>query len=116
MADSQTPANPIEAFGPNEWIVDELYESYLVDRNSVDRAWWDFFATYRPDARHGNGSATAPAALGNGSPPAATTPTAAAAPSAPAAPVAPAPPAAAPVAPAPPAAATPVAPAPPAAA
>ena len=121
MADSQTPANPIEAFGPNEWIVDELYESYLVDRNSVDRAWWDFFATYRPDAGHGNGSATAPAALGNGSPPAATTPPAAAAPSAAAAPLTPppaaAPPvaaaAAAPVAPAPPAAATPVAPAPP---
>ncbi len=60
MADSQTPANPIEAFGPNEWLVDELYESYLKDRNSVDRAWWDFFATYQPGGSGSNG------ATGNG--------------------------------------------------
>src|SRR3954452_4663700 len=35
-------------FGPNEWLVDELYQQYLTDRNSVDRAWWDFFADYHP--------------------------------------------------------------------
>ncbi|MGV1010129.1 MAG: multifunctional oxoglutarate decarboxylase/oxoglutarate dehydrogenase thiamine pyrophosphate-binding subunit/dihydrolipoyllysine-residue succinyltransferase subunit, partial [Dermatophilaceae bacterium] len=36
------------SFGPNEWLVDELYEQFLNDRNSVDRAWWDFFADYKP--------------------------------------------------------------------
>jgi 2-oxoglutarate decarboxylase len=35
-------------FGPNEWLVDELYEQYLRDRDTVDPAWWDFFADYQP--------------------------------------------------------------------
>jgi len=35
-------------FGPNEWLVDELYERYLNDPGSVDKAWWSFFADYRP--------------------------------------------------------------------
>ncbi len=35
-------------FGPNEWLVDELYQRYLTDPGSVDRAWWNFFADYRP--------------------------------------------------------------------
>ncbi|GAA0322639.1 multifunctional oxoglutarate decarboxylase/oxoglutarate dehydrogenase thiamine pyrophosphate-binding subunit/dihydrolipoyllysine-residue succinyltransferase subunit [Kineococcus aurantiacus] len=35
-------------FGPNEWLVDELYEQYKTDRNSVDQAWWDFFEDYAP--------------------------------------------------------------------
>ena len=35
-------------FGPNEWLVDEIYQQYLQDPNSVDRAWWDFFADYQP--------------------------------------------------------------------
>jgi 2-oxoglutarate decarboxylase len=35
-------------FGPNEWLVDELYEQYLRDRENVDPAWWDFFADYQP--------------------------------------------------------------------
>ena len=62
MADP-TPANPMEAFGPNEWLVDELYESYLKDRNSVDRAWWDFFSTYKLEHPHGaGGNGTQPAA------------------------------------------------------
>ncbi|NAZ83201.1 hypothetical protein GTR02_15385, partial [Kineococcus sp. R8] len=38
----------LATFGPNEWLVDELYEQYLADRNSVDEAWWDFFADYSP--------------------------------------------------------------------
>lgn len=36
------------SFGPNEWLVDEIYQQYLQDPNSVDRAWWDFFADYKP--------------------------------------------------------------------
>ena len=41
---SKTPGG----FGPNEWLVDELYQQYLADKNSVDQAWWDFFKDYRP--------------------------------------------------------------------
>jgi len=38
------------AFGPNEWLVDELYHQYLQDRNSVDKAWWEFFGDFKPGA------------------------------------------------------------------
>ncbi|MCX4660144.1 multifunctional oxoglutarate decarboxylase/oxoglutarate dehydrogenase thiamine pyrophosphate-binding subunit/dihydrolipoyllysine-residue succinyltransferase subunit [Streptomyces uncialis] len=42
--------DPAAAFGANEWLVDEIYQQYLQDPNSVDRAWWDFFADYKPGA------------------------------------------------------------------
>jgi 2-oxoglutarate decarboxylase len=29
-----------EEFGANEWLVDEMYERYLVDKNTVDQSWW----------------------------------------------------------------------------
>ena len=47
---SDTPdlSSRLAAFGPNEWLVDEIYQQYLDDRNSVDPAWWDFFADYVP--------------------------------------------------------------------
>ncbi len=35
-------------FGPNEWLVDELHQQYLADKNSVDPAWWEFFAETQP--------------------------------------------------------------------
>jgi 2-oxoglutarate dehydrogenase E1 component len=41
--------NPLAGFGPNEWIVEEMYQRYLTDPSSVDSAWHDFFADYRPD-------------------------------------------------------------------
>uniref|UniRef100_UPI000AB08CF3 2-oxoglutarate dehydrogenase E1 subunit family protein n=1 Tax=Streptomyces sp. SBT349 TaxID=1580539 RepID=UPI000AB08CF3 len=51
-------------FGANEWLVDEIYQQYLQDPNSVDRAWWDFFADYKP----GSGGDAAAAGPGpNGS-------------------------------------------------
>jgi 2-oxoglutarate dehydrogenase E1 component len=62
-------------FGPNEWLVDELFEAYKKDRNSVDKAWWDFFKDYEPgEAALGRDAAVAakPAA-GNGAAPAPTT-------------------------------------------
>ncbi|MDQ1738070.1 MAG: multifunctional 2-oxoglutarate metabolism enzyme [Pseudonocardiales bacterium] len=35
-------------FGANEWLVEEMYERYLADPSTVDAAWHDFFADYRP--------------------------------------------------------------------
>ncbi|MHB8452344.1 MAG: multifunctional oxoglutarate decarboxylase/oxoglutarate dehydrogenase thiamine pyrophosphate-binding subunit/dihydrolipoyllysine-residue succinyltransferase subunit [Mycobacteriales bacterium] len=35
-------------FGMNEWLVYEKYQQYLADPTSVDPAWTDFFADYRP--------------------------------------------------------------------
>ncbi|MEY3278444.1 MAG: hypothetical protein RLZZ426_930, partial [Actinomycetota bacterium] len=35
-------------FGANQWLVDELYDKYRQDKNSVDPAWWDFFDDYTP--------------------------------------------------------------------
>ncbi|MFF2807556.1 multifunctional oxoglutarate decarboxylase/oxoglutarate dehydrogenase thiamine pyrophosphate-binding subunit/dihydrolipoyllysine-residue succinyltransferase subunit [Streptomyces sp. NPDC058000] len=84
--------NPAAAFGSNEWLVDEIYQQYLQDPNSVDRAWWDFFADYKP------GGATAPSQPTADAAPAAPAPSAPAPAAAPAA-QAPKPPAAAPVAP-----------------
>ena len=36
-------------FGANDWLVDELYQQYLADKESVDPAWWEFFKTYDPN-------------------------------------------------------------------
>ncbi|KFF99531.1 alpha-ketoglutarate decarboxylase [Streptomyces scabiei] len=95
----QAGKNPAAAFGPNEWLVDEIYQQYLQDPNSVDRAWWDFFADYKPGAA----AASAPASTAAAGAAATTTPAAPAAPAqaAPAAPAAPAPAAPKPVAAAP---------------
>ncbi|MBN9190302.1 MAG: multifunctional oxoglutarate decarboxylase/oxoglutarate dehydrogenase thiamine pyrophosphate-binding subunit/dihydrolipoyllysine-residue succinyltransferase subunit [Microbacterium sp.] len=35
-------------FGANEWLVDELYEQFTKDRNSVDKAWWPILESYHP--------------------------------------------------------------------
>ncbi|HEX7187317.1 MAG TPA: multifunctional oxoglutarate decarboxylase/oxoglutarate dehydrogenase thiamine pyrophosphate-binding subunit/dihydrolipoyllysine-residue succinyltransferase subunit, partial [Actinomycetes bacterium] len=45
---NQSAAPGLTGFGPNEWLVDELYQQYLEDKNSVDKAWWEFFEDYRP--------------------------------------------------------------------
>jgi multifunctional 2-oxoglutarate metabolism enzyme len=41
---SQT--GPLAGFGPNEWLVEELYQSWLEDPSTVDKAWSDFFDDY----------------------------------------------------------------------
>ncbi|RYV50160.1 multifunctional oxoglutarate decarboxylase/oxoglutarate dehydrogenase thiamine pyrophosphate-binding subunit/dihydrolipoyllysine-residue succinyltransferase subunit [Pengzhenrongella frigida] len=44
----KSEADSIRAeFGANEWLVDELYEQYIKDKNSVDPAWWEFFQDYK---------------------------------------------------------------------
>ncbi|MGW3802793.1 multifunctional oxoglutarate decarboxylase/oxoglutarate dehydrogenase thiamine pyrophosphate-binding subunit/dihydrolipoyllysine-residue succinyltransferase subunit [Streptomyces clavifer] len=117
-------SNPAAAFGPNEWLVDEIYQQYLQDPNSVDRAWWDFFADYKPGtsgtadkpvptdagAVTPAPAAAAPSTVNNSAPAQATAPAPAAAPVAAAPAKAAAPAQAAPAAPAK-AAAAPAAPA-----
>jgi len=48
VPDQPLTSDPQSVFGPNEWLVDELYEAYKKDRTSVDKAWWEFFKDYEP--------------------------------------------------------------------
>lgn len=73
--------SPAAGFGPNEWLVDEIYQQYLQDPNSVDRAWWDFFADYKPGTDTGS-SVAAPAAPAQAAPVTAAVPAPQAAPAA----------------------------------
>src|SRR2546421_6966824 len=41
MADQET------TFGPNAWLVDEMYDQYRADPSSVSESWRDFFADER---------------------------------------------------------------------
>ncbi|GAB3277332.1 multifunctional oxoglutarate decarboxylase/oxoglutarate dehydrogenase thiamine pyrophosphate-binding subunit/dihydrolipoyllysine-residue succinyltransferase subunit [Parasphingorhabdus pacifica] len=41
-------SSPASQFGPNEWLIEEMYEHYLQDPTSVDSAWHEFFADYKP--------------------------------------------------------------------
>ena len=38
----------VSGFGTNEWLVEEMYQQFLADPSSVDQAWHEFFADYRP--------------------------------------------------------------------
>jgi 2-oxoglutarate dehydrogenase E1 component len=58
VATEQPTTSDLSSFGANEWLVEDMYERYLADPSSVDAAWHDFFADYRPS---GNG-APSPAA------------------------------------------------------
>ncbi|MCF6743279.1 multifunctional oxoglutarate decarboxylase/oxoglutarate dehydrogenase thiamine pyrophosphate-binding subunit/dihydrolipoyllysine-residue succinyltransferase subunit [Blastococcus sp. KM273128] len=80
-------SSPVAGFGTNEWLVEEMYQQFLADPSSVDQAWHEFFADYRPGPPAGGDREHAPS--GN----AATEPARAAAAPAPAspAPAAPAP-------------------------
>ena len=50
-SESHTPQNHFGgSFGPNEWLVDEMYEKFLQDPQSVDPAWHEFFADYSKTA------------------------------------------------------------------
>src|SRR3954465_14556950 len=49
-------------FGANEWLVEDMYERFLADPDSVDAAWHDFFAHYRPPRQGAPHGAKPPAA------------------------------------------------------
>ncbi len=74
MAEQSPSSDPLTAFGPNEWLVDELFEQYTRDKNSVDKAWWSFFEDYVPgESQHASSRSTGNGS-GNGAPPAAPAP------------------------------------------
>jgi multifunctional 2-oxoglutarate metabolism enzyme len=52
------------SFGPNAWLVDEMYEQYRQDPKSVSESWQEFFADYTSPA-----GATAPTTNGSVEPP-----------------------------------------------
>ncbi|WP_309131636.1 multifunctional oxoglutarate decarboxylase/oxoglutarate dehydrogenase thiamine pyrophosphate-binding subunit/dihydrolipoyllysine-residue succinyltransferase subunit [Brevibacterium sp.] len=57
-----TPNRTIDDFGSNEWLVEELYEQYKSDKNSVDESWWPFFDKYEKnggETGRDNGTAAA---------------------------------------------------------
>jgi 2-oxoglutarate dehydrogenase E1 component len=47
-------------FGPNEWLVEDMYEQYRRDPSSVSESWQEFFADYR----QGDGAAAVAEAAG----------------------------------------------------
>ncbi|MFF2488352.1 multifunctional oxoglutarate decarboxylase/oxoglutarate dehydrogenase thiamine pyrophosphate-binding subunit/dihydrolipoyllysine-residue succinyltransferase subunit [Microbacterium sp. NPDC058062] len=62
-------------FGANEWLVEELYEQFKIDRNSVDKAWWPVLEAYHPvDGAAPTQAAAAAAAPAEAAPPAAAPP------------------------------------------
>src|SRR5579862_3537286 len=72
MADAGAPGRasdgPVRrdagSFGPNAWLVDDMYDRYLVDPNSVSESWRDFFSDFRPSG------AAAPTSVAVAAPPA----------------------------------------------
>lgn len=49
-------------FGANEWLVDELYEQFKVDKHSVDKAWWPILEAYHPVVDGSQAAAPPPSA------------------------------------------------------
>ncbi len=44
----QRGASGAGAFGPNAWLVEDMYDRFLADPTSVSDSWREFFADYRP--------------------------------------------------------------------
>ncbi|MHB1911289.1 MAG: multifunctional oxoglutarate decarboxylase/oxoglutarate dehydrogenase thiamine pyrophosphate-binding subunit/dihydrolipoyllysine-residue succinyltransferase subunit [Acidimicrobiales bacterium] len=51
-----------QSFGPNAWLVDDMYEQYRQNPDSVSESWQEFFSDYRRGDESRSPSATKPAA------------------------------------------------------
>ena len=67
----EEPGNSAEHLGPNAWLVDEIYEAYRNDPNSLSPTWQEFFTDYRPTTVPSRRNAT-PDVAAPATPPAAT--------------------------------------------
>nr|WP_082502033.1 multifunctional oxoglutarate decarboxylase/oxoglutarate dehydrogenase thiamine pyrophosphate-binding subunit/dihydrolipoyllysine-residue succinyltransferase subunit [Williamsia sp. Leaf354] len=59
-------SSSVSDFGQNEWLVEEMYERFRADPDSVDRSWHDFLETYTPKAAGGANGAAAKTKSTNG--------------------------------------------------
>ncbi|HEY5010735.1 MAG TPA: 2-oxo acid dehydrogenase subunit E2, partial [Acidimicrobiales bacterium] len=50
------------SFGPNAWLVDDMYDRFLADPNSVAESWREFFADYQRSTVPSVATSTAPSA------------------------------------------------------
>src|SRR5512133_3370146 len=47
VPDQSSTSAPTEAdFGANDWLLEEMYEQYNADPDSVDETWADYFKTH----------------------------------------------------------------------
>ena len=65
MADEEI--EQVEAFGPNIWLVDDMYRRYQENPKSVGESWQEFFEDYRADRTKPQPAKTPEAADGGGS-------------------------------------------------
>ena len=49
------PPSATATFGPNLWLVEEMYQLFLDDPSAVHASWHEFFADYQPVAVGGTG-------------------------------------------------------------
>jgi 2-oxoglutarate decarboxylase len=54
------PDAPTGSFGPNAWLVDDMFDRFLIDPTSVSESWREFFADYRPSPVPAPQAASAP--------------------------------------------------------
>ncbi len=64
MADEEI--EQVEAFGPNIWLVDDMYRRYQENPKSVGESWQEFFEDYRPDRTKPQRAESPEAANGGG--------------------------------------------------
>jgi 2-oxoglutarate decarboxylase len=60
VPDQSSTSAPTEAdFGANDWLLEEMYEQYAADPNSVDETWAEYFKAHgAPASGDGHGAAT----------------------------------------------------------
>jgi 2-oxoglutarate decarboxylase len=60
VPDQSSTSAPTEAdFGANDWLLEEMYEQYAADPNSVDETWAEYFKAHgAPGSGDGHGAAT----------------------------------------------------------
>ncbi|HEY5267201.1 MAG TPA: hypothetical protein VIJ40_10340, partial [Acidimicrobiales bacterium] len=45
--DSSSTHRAQGSFGPNAWLVDDMYDRFVADPSSVAESWREFFADYQ---------------------------------------------------------------------
>jgi 2-oxoglutarate decarboxylase len=61
--DSSSSRSNKGSFGPNAWLVDDMYDRFLADPNSVAESWREFFADYQRSTVPSVATSAAPAVV-----------------------------------------------------